>query len=174
MKIPDSFVGELIAALRRHGESGEIRVVEATLVLVGPPERRRGLADGYKRWLRAPVVERDAIVDELGRRRFGSRVITDDASAVTDVDVRQDAIACCGDGVFVMLRCPACAALWMHCEPEGHSWVDLATTPRKLERPRADKCPSCGKGLRFDDGLAAMLPSRDDVVAEGLERYLVR
>jgi hypothetical protein len=177
VKIPDSFVEQLIAALRRHGESGDVRLMGPTpdlLELRGPPKRGRYLPDVYKRWLRAPAAERDAIVDEFGRLRFGSNVMTADAGAVTDVDIRQDAIACCGDGVFVLLCCPACRAVWLHCEPNGHSWVDLTTTPRKLERPRADKCPSCGKALRFDEGLAALLPAREDVLAAGLERYLVQ
>ncbi len=176
MKIPDSFVEELIAALRRHGESGDIRTLGPTpdlLELSGPPQRRRALPEAYKRWLRAPAAAREAVVDEFGRLRFGSNVITADASAVTDVDMRPGAIVCCGDGFFLMLRCPACRVLWMHCEPDGHSWVDLRTAPRKIDRPRADKCPSCGKGLRSDDGLAALLPSRAEVLAAGLERYLV-
>ena len=173
MKLPDSFVDGLIAALRRHGEAGGVRAAAGVLELDGPPARRRDLVDVYKRWLRAPAGERDAIVDEFGRLRFGSHVVTSDASAVTDVDLRQDAIACCGHGVFVLVSCPACRAIWMHCHPDGHSWIELTTTPRKLERPRADKCPSCGKGLRFDEGLAALLPARDDVLAAGLARYLV-
>jgi hypothetical protein len=176
VKIPESFVDQLIAALRRHGESGDVRLLGQTpdvIELQGPPKRSRYLPDVYKRWLRAPAAERDAIVDEFGRLRFGSYVTTSDASAITDVDVRQGAIACCDDGFLLLLRCPACAALWMHCDPDGHSWIDLTTTPRKLERPRADKCPSCGKGLRLDESLTALLPSREEVVAAGLARYLV-
>jgi len=104
--------------------------------------------------------------------RFGNHVITADANAVTDVDLDQTAITCC-DGVVVLLCCPACRALWLHCDPHGHSWVDLTTTPRKLDRPRVDKCPSCGKGLHFDAGLATFLPSRSEVFAADLARYLV-
>jgi hypothetical protein len=172
--IPDSFVALLTEALRRHGEAGAITRGAApdTLELAGPPARQRLLRPIYGRWLRAPAAAREAIVDEFGRFRFGSHVVTDDANAVTDVDINHDAIHCCGNEDLVIVRCPACRQLWIYCAADDVCHVDLQTTARKLDATRGDKCPSCGTATHLHEAIAPLLPTRDEVVAAGLERYL--
>jgi hypothetical protein len=105
-----------------------------------------------------------------------------DRNLLTDEDVEYAPFHCCGDEDLVFLRCPHCGHIWVECYECSTWYVDLNDLSRQESSYVSDvnernHCPSCRQPFADYFYLAPeivdrYLPTAEQVVAAGFERYL--
>jgi hypothetical protein len=182
-----AFVAEVISSFRRYGETGTIELEEIetgqpvrplvfSLVLHGPPWRRRWLTPLYAQWLRTQESDRAALIDAFGAKRFGHMVTTANPALLTDVDIDHSAVHCCGDEDLVFIRCPACGAIWIECYEcdTWHTNLNGDASAVGAHDENEARCPECAESMRgwWSQDRDAFLPTREQVEQRGLARFL--
>lgn len=112
----------------------------------------------------------------------GSGIKPRDDERLTDLDVDYAPFHCCGDEDLVFLRCPQCGHIWVECYECSTWYVDLNDLSRRVSSYSSDvnerlSCPSCrvpfADFLYLQEGTVdRYLPTAEQVVAAGFERYL--
>lgn len=105
-----------------------------------------------------------------------------DDELLTDTDVDYAPFHCCGDEDLVFLRCPQCGHIWVECYECSTWYVDLNDLSRRESSFSTDEnerlaCPSCRSRFQVFSYLQRgnaerHLPTAEEVVAAGFERYL--
>lgn len=112
----------------------------------------------------------------------GSGIKPSDMSLLTDLDVDYTSFHCCGDEDLVFLRCPKCSHIWVECYECSTWYVDLNDLSRRESSFLSDvhervRCPTCREPFEdffyLQEGhVDRYLPTTEQVVAAGFERYL--